>query len=179
VPHIDDRLEKGPHIALSFMRVNGYGAECERTFFVAPPNAKMKEMFCIMLEARKRAYAMVRPGIACAEVDRAANGFLRREGLGGYLLHRTGHGFGLGNHEAPWVAEGSTEVLQQNMLISIEPGIYMPGLGGFRHSDTVLVTADGYERLTHFPDDPASMTLNSRKFFTRLRGALVRKAVGV
>ena len=179
VPSLADRLEEGPHIALSFMRVNGYGAECERTFFVTPPNDKMIEMFKVMLEARRRAFALVQPGAPCAEIDLAANGFLREEGFGDYLLHRTGHGFGLGNHEGPWVADGSQEVLAENMLISIEPGIYIPDLGGFRHSDTVLVTEDGYESLTHFPTDLESLTLRGGKLFTRLRGVLVRKAVGI
>jgi Xaa-Pro aminopeptidase len=179
VPELGDRLETGPHIALSFMRVNGYGAECERTFFVTAPDAAMKDMYAAMLESRSRAYAMVRPGVACAEIDREANGFLRRRGLGDYLLHRTGHGFGLGNHEPPWVAEGSSDTLEENMLISIEPGIYVPGLGGFRHSDTVLVTEDGYERLTHFPDDIDSLTLKRPSIVTRVRGTLLRKAVGI
>jgi len=179
VPSVADRLAEGPHIALSFMRVNGYGAECERTFFVTQPTDKMIEMFKIMLEARRRAFVLVQPGAACADIDLAANGFLREEGFGDYLLHRTGHGFGLGNHEGPWVADGSPDVLAENMLISIEPGIYIPNLGGFRHSDTVLVTKDGYESLTHFPTDLESLTLQGSKFFTRLRGTLVRKAVGI
>lgn len=179
VPGIGDRLRDGPHIALSFLRVNGYAAECERTFFTAPPASRMKEMFGIMLEARARAFALIRQGIACAEIDSAANGFLRKQGLGDFLLHRTGHGFGLGNHEGPWVAEGSADVLEENMLVSIEPGIYVPDLGGFRHSDTVLVTSGGYECLTHFPTDLEALTLRGGKFLTQLQGALVRKAVGV
>jgi Xaa-Pro aminopeptidase len=179
VPGIADRLREGPHIGLSFLRANGYAAECERTFFVAPPTTRMKEMFAVMLEARARAFALVRPGAACAEIDLAANGFLREQGLGDYLLHRTGHGFGLGNHEGPWMAEGSADVLEANMLVSVEPGIYISGLGGFRHSDTVLVTPDGYECLTHYPTDIETLTLRSAKIFTKLRGALVRKAVGV
>lgn len=179
VPRVDDRLEAGPHIALSFMRINGYGAECERTFFVEPPTTQMKAMFATMEEARRRAFALVRPGAACAEIDRAANGFLRQEGLGEYLLHRTGHGFGLSNHEGPWVADGSPDVLAENMLISVEPGVYIPGLGGFRHSDTVLVTRDGYECLTRYPTALDALTITGGKLFTRLSGALVRKAVGI
>ena len=179
VPTVAERLHEGPHIGLSFMRVNGYGAECERTFFVSQPTSQMQNMFTAMQEARRRAFDLVKPGMPCAEIDQTANGFLREEGLGDYLLHRTGHGFGLGNHEGPWVAEGSQDVLAENMLISIEPGIYIPGLGGFRHSDTVLVTRSGYERLTNYPTDIDSLTLRSGKFFTRLRGALVRKAVGI
>jgi Xaa-Pro aminopeptidase len=77
------------------------------------------------------------------------------------------------------VAEGSSDVLAENMLISVEPGLYIPGLGGFRHSDTVLVTSTGFEPLTQYPTDIEALTVLSRKTFTRLRGALVRKAVGV
>jgi Xaa-Pro aminopeptidase len=161
------------------MRVNGYGAECERTFFVEPPTEKMRQMFSTMLEARRRAFRLVRPGVECAEIDAAANGFLREEGLGDYLLHRTGHGFGLNNHEGPWVAEGSPDVLAADMLISIEPGIYIPGLGGFRHSDTVLVAREGYELLTQTPTSLESMTITGSKPLARLKGAIVRKAVGI
>jgi Xaa-Pro dipeptidase len=179
VPGVADRLGDGPHIALSFMRVNGYGAECERTYFLAPPTAEMREMFATMREARRRAFDLLRPGVACAEVDEAANGFLRAEGLGPYLLHRTGHGFGLGNHEGPWVAAGSEEVLAQNMLVSVEPGIYLPHTGGFRHSDTVLITADGYESLTHSPVDLNDLTILARRPLARIKGTVVRRAVGL
>ncbi len=179
IPSVDDRLEHGPHIALSQMRVNGYGAECERTFFVSTPSSEMKEMFATMREARKRAFDLIRPGVPCAEIDRAANGFLRQEGFAENLLHRTGHGFGLGTHEGPWVAEGSEDILQENMLISNEPGLYIPDLGAFRHSDTLLVTKDGYENLTPYPADLEDVMILGSKPFTRLRGSLIRRAVGV
>jgi Xaa-Pro aminopeptidase len=179
VPSVGDRLAGGPHIGLSFMRVNGYGAECERTYFLAPPSAQMREMFTTMRQARQRAFALLRPGASCAEIDQAANGFLRDEGLGEYLLHRTGHGFGLGNHEGPWIAAGSSDVLAANMLVSVEPGIYIPGVGGFRHSDTVLITEDGYECLTRYPVELDALTIGGARPLTRLKGALVRWAVGV
>ena len=107
------------------------------------------------------------------------NGFLCDEGYGEYLLHRTGHGFGLGSHEGPWVAEGSSDVLAENMLISVEPGIYLPGVGGVRHSDTVLVTADGYERLTVFPTELESLSLRAYRPIARLWGGVMRRAVGI
>ena len=179
IPLIDDRLNEGPHIALSFMRVNGYGAECERTYFVAPPTSEMKKMFETMQEARRCGFKLIKPGVSCAQIDQAANGFLRQEGLSDYLLHRTGHGFGLGNHEGPWVAEGSEDILKENMLISIEPGIYVPDLGAFRHSDTLLITEGGYENLTPYPADLDSLTIRKSKLFNRLRGILVRRAVGI
>lgn len=179
VPTIADRLGDGPHIALALLRVNGYAAECERTYFLSPPRPEEKAAFAAMMEARRRAFALVRPGVPCAELDAATRTFLQQEGYGERLLHRTGHGFGLGNHEAPWVAEGSPDVLRENMLISIEPGIYLPGVGGIRHSDTVLVTRDGYESLTRHPMELASLTLTASKRLSRLKGALVRRAAGV
>jgi Xaa-Pro dipeptidase len=100
-----------------------------------------------MEEARGIAIRMIRPGVACDELDQAANEFLRAKGYTGEecRLHRTGHGIGLGSHEAPWVVEGSTDVLAESMVISVEPGIYLKGQsgGGFRHSDTILVTREG------------------------------------
>ena len=120
-----------------------------------------------------------RPGVACAEIDTAANGFLRDEGYRSNLLHRTGHGFGLSTHEGPWVAEGSEDVLEEGMLISVEPGIYLPGVGGVRHSDTVLVTGDGYECLTRFPTDLASLTIGGAKPWQRFTGAVTRRVAGV
>jgi Xaa-Pro aminopeptidase len=139
----------------------------------------MVELFEIMRAARCKAFDLVKAGVSCAEIDQATNDFLRQEGLGEYLLHRTGHGFGLGNHEGPWVAEGSPDVLAANMLISIEPGVYIPDLGGFRHSDTVLVTESGFECLTRYPVELDNLVIDSWKPLTRLRGALVRKAVGI
>jgi Xaa-Pro dipeptidase len=179
VPVIGDRLGPGPNIALGFLRVNGYAAECERTYFLAPPGPDERAAFSAMMEARRRAYALIRPGVRCAEIDALTRDFLVHEGYGPYLLHRTGHGFGLGNHEGPWVADGSTDILQENMLISIEPGIYLPGVGGIRHSDTTLVTRDGYENLTHYPVDLDSLTIRARKPLVRAKGAIMRRAVGI
>ena len=82
-------------------------------------------------------------------------------------------------HEGPWVSEGSQDVLKENMLVSVEPGIYLPGIGGVRHSDTVLVTVDGYETLTHYPTDIKCMTIGSSRLLNRLKGSIIRKAVGM
>jgi Xaa-Pro aminopeptidase len=179
VPSISDRLGAGPHIALALLRVNGYAAECERTFFLRDPSPEAVRAFHTMLEARRRAAALVRPGASGSEIDCRTKEFLRAEGYGEALMHRTGHGFGLGNHEGPWVAEGSTEILQENMLISIEPGIYLPGVGGVRHSDTFLVTRDGCEPLTHYPTGLVELTVRAAKPVNRLVGALTRRAVGM
>jgi Xaa-Pro dipeptidase len=181
VPALNDRLREGPHVALSFLRVNGYAAESERTFFTAPPSKEDRRAFRAMEEARRIAFRMIRPGIACGELDAAVNEFLRSEGYAGEdcRLHRTGHGVGLGNHEAPWIAEGSTDILAENMVVSVEPGIYLKGQGGFRHSDTVLVRRDGCERLTRYPSDVESLTIRGWRLAARFWGASVRRALNL
>jgi Xaa-Pro dipeptidase len=179
VPDLCDRLLEGPHVALVLTRVNGYAAESERTYFTAPPSSEVRNAFTAMMEARRMVFRMIRPGVPCGELDAAVNNFLRKEGYDGEdrRLHRTGHGFGLGNHEAPWIAEGSNDRLAEHMLISIEPGIYLPGIGGIRHSDTVLVTKDGYELLTRYPMDLDALMIRGWKLGTRIKGQLVRRAL--
>src|SRR5690606_27757470 len=116
------------------------------------PSPESKAAFSAMMEARRRALAMIRPGVSCSELDSAVTEFLTTEGYSGedQRLHRIGHGIGLGTHEGPWLAEGSADRLKENMVISIEPGIYLKDIGGFRHSDTVLVTEKGFRPLTHY-----------------------------
>ena len=179
VPDLCDRLVEGPQVALVLIRVNGYAAENERTYFTAPPSNEVRNAFTAMMEARRIAFGMIRPGMPCGELDAAVNNFLRKEGYDGEdrRLHRTGHGFGLGNHEAPWIAEGSGDRLAARMLISIEPGIYLQGIGGIRHSDTVLVTKQGYELLTRYPMDLDALMIRGWKMGTRIKGQLVRRAL--
>jgi len=179
IPQVDDRLANGPLVAMSFIRVNGYAAEVERTYFHQTPSENERELFQHMENARKAAFELVKPGVNCSEIDAAANNYFREKGLTEYLLHRTGHGIGLGNHEGPYVAEGSADVLEANMVISIEPGIYVPDIGGFRHSDTVLVTNSGAEYLTKYPRDIDSLIVPEYKMFKRLKGKLIRSAVGI
>ncbi|MFQ8433562.1 M24 family metallopeptidase [Amaricoccus sp. W119] len=158
-PEPSDTFREGPNVGLSFLRVNGYSAETERTFFLHAPSAEEAEIFATMLAACDIGYDMLRPGISAHEVDHRVMTFLRAEGFGDNLLHRVGHGIGMGGHEGPWVAEGSDDVLEENMIISIEPGLYWRGQGGYRHSDTVLITSDGYRKLTDFSRDINAMTL--------------------
>jgi Xaa-Pro dipeptidase len=177
LPDLNDRLCEGPHVALVLTRVNGYAAESERTYFTAPPSTQARKAFAAMMQARRIAFELLRPGLSCSELDGRVNEYLRTEGYGSdeQRLHRTGHGFGLGNHEAPWISEGSEDQLAENMVISIEPGIYLSGVGGFRHSDTVLVTQSGHEVLTVRPTE--LKVIHSWKPFTRGKGWLVRRAM--
>ena len=181
IPELSDRLGAGPHVALVLTRVNGYAAESERTYFTSAPSSTARDMFEAMMEARDRALAMIRPGVPCSEFDAAINGFLDQKGFGKeeQRLHRTGHGVGLGNHEGPWIAEGSSGVLAENMVISIEPGVYLKDEGGVRHSDIVLVTKNGHEALTKHPRDLESLTISKWKPITRIKGWFIRKALGV
>lgn len=180
VPPLRMKLERGPHVALALTRVNGYAAECERTFFTAPPTAEERGRFELMQAARQLAIRMARPGASCHDIDAAVNRFLAEKGWTPSLrLHRTGHGFGLGNHEPPWIAEGSTDVLAANMVISIEPGLYQTGVGGYRHSDTFLVTDEGVQRLTTAPDSLQALTLPPRSLKHRVRAAIVTRALGM
>lgn len=177
IPSIDDILKEGPHIALSLIRLNAYSSECERTFFLAPPTKEMIKAFEVMTEARNIAFSMIRPGIKCTVIDEVVKEFLEKEGYEGNLLHRTGHGFGLGTHEGPWIAEGSEHVLEKNMVISIEPGIYINGLGGIRHSDTILITDNGYESLTKYPVDLESLTIKAHKPFQKFKGKIIKRII--
>ena len=179
VPDLNDRLREGPHVALVLTRVNGYAAESERTYFTAPPSSEVRKAFAAMMEARRSAFNLIRPGLSCSELDATVNDCLRKEGYDGedVRLHRTGHGFGLGNHERPWIAEGSEDRLAENMVISIEPGIYLGGVGGVRHSDTVLVTKDGYELLTRHPTELRPLIIQGWKPFARFKGHLVKRAL--
>lgn len=181
VPRLTDRLRAGPHVAMVLTRVNGYAAESERTFFTQAPTKHERKMFHTIEKARQIAFAMVRPGVECAAIDAAVTSFLGESGFADFQvrLHRCGHGFGLGNHEAPWIAEGSTHILQQNMVISIEPGLYERGVGGYRHSDTVLVTADGHRPLTHAPLDIESLTLARTTLRHRVNSWVVGKTLGL
>lgn len=181
VPNLSDRLRGGPHVAMVLTRVNGYAAESERTFFTQTPTARERECFAIMQRARQIAFDLVRPGVPCAEIDAAVNGFLAGEGFADprTRLHRCGHGFGQGNHEPPWIAEGSSHVLQEHMVISIEPGLYDAGVGGYRHSDTVVVTADGWRSLTRASTDLDSLTVSRTRLRHRVNHWLVKRTLGL
>jgi Xaa-Pro aminopeptidase len=159
-PSAFDAIKAGMvNVELIAVQADGYSAECERTFFSQRVDEGDAKIFGDMMEAREAALAEVRDGALCSAVDMAAKQLLVDRGYGTNILHRTGHGIGIGTHEEPWVAEGYDIELKENMVISIEPGLYFEGHGGFRHSDTVLVTASGYEILTRTPVDLASLTL--------------------
>ncbi len=160
IPGLSDVLESGgPNVTIITTQANGYSAEVERTFFIDHVPDDARALFNLMMEARQMAYDLVKPGVRAEDVDRKVLQIIKNAGYEDKILHRTGHGFGITGHEPPWVALGSDHVLEKNMVISIEPGIYIKGMGGLRHSDTVLVTGDGCMRLTQSPDSLESLVL--------------------
>ncbi len=162
IPKIFAEMENGgPHVSIVYAQVDGYGVEIERTFFLGEVPPKAKKPFEIMFQARELAYNLLKPGEIMSNIDKKVRKFITDNGYGDYVIHRTGHGLGITGHEAPFLAEGYDRPLESNMLISVEPGIYIPGLGGFRHSDTILITEDGYIKLSKAPEKLEALVIAS------------------
>lgn len=149
----------GPHVSIINAVMDGYGTEVERSFFLGHVPEAAKQPFEAMMAARNLVFDMVQPGVPMSEVDKAANDLLKARGYGENLLHRAGHGMGITGHEAPFLAEGDTRIIAPGMSFTVEPGIYIKGVGGFRHSDTIIVTESGNVRLTSAPDTLEDLTL--------------------
>jgi len=141
--------EGGPNVSLLNGVMNGYGTEIERTFFLGHVPEAAKRPFDTMLEARRVALDAAHPGMLMSEVDRLANDVFRKAGYADYMLHRTGHGIGVTGHEGPFFAEGYDREIEPDMVFTMEPGIYIPGVGGFRHSDTIRIDASGPVLMTN------------------------------
>jgi Xaa-Pro aminopeptidase len=125
-----------------------YCSDMTRTVYVGRPSAAERKVYEAVKQAQQAAVDAVAPGMSVSEVDRAARKSLENSGLGKYFTHSTGHGVGLEIHEAPRVGVGQTETLQAGMVITIEPGVYVPGQWGVRIEDMVVVTERGCEVLT-------------------------------
>ena len=119
--------------------------------------AKLEEVYAVVLRAQQAAIRAIRPGVTGAAVDTVARSIIADAGHGGHFGHGLGHGIGLQVHEAPALRPNSTHVLQPGMIVTVEPGVYLPEWGGVRIEDDVLVTPDGYEVLTSAPRDLAAL----------------------
>lgn len=143
------RLPKRGFVTLDFgVVVDGYCSDMTRTVHIGKSLPGEREVYDAVLEAQEAGVAKIAPGVTASEVDEAARSVLRRAGLDKYFSHSTGHGVGLEIHEGPRLATKQTQVLQQGMVVTVEPGVYMPGKFGVRIEDMVLVTAAGGEVLT-------------------------------
>jgi Xaa-Pro aminopeptidase len=152
LPHhetADRVLEDGDAMVVDYgTRRHGYLSDITVTCCVGRPrDAEVEKVYAVVREAQRRAVETVRPGVTCGEVDRAAREVIERAGYGPMFLHRTGHGLGVQGHEPPFIVPGSTERLEEGMVFSIEPGIYLAGRFGVRLEIIVAVTRDGAESI--------------------------------
>ena len=153
LPHgvaTDKVIEKGDFVTLDFGALyNGYISDITRTIAVGQPSDKLVEMYNVVLESQLLALEKVGPGMTGIEADAVARDYLKSKGYGEAFGHSTGHGIGLEVHEGPGLSFRSETVLEPNMVVTIEPGVYLPGIGGVRIEDDILITETGNERLTH------------------------------
>lgn len=147
---------EGPVVFDHGVVVDGYCSDETATFFTTPPRKAVKDIYILVKEAHDQAIASIRPGIRASLVDGIARQRIREAGYGEYFTHGTGHGVGLEIHERPYISQRDHTVLEQGMIFTVEPGIYINGKWGVRIEDMVLVTGDGCRVLTK---RPKSLTL--------------------
>ena len=147
-------LAPGKLITIDYGAVrNGYYSDETITVALGRPAERAREIHAVVLEAHDRAIAGVKPGVPCRDLDELARGYIRERGYGDYFGHGLGHGVGLEIHEKPVLSPRSSTIVEEGMVFTIEPGIYLPGFGGVRIEDTVVVTSDGCRLLTRMPKD--------------------------
>lgn len=143
-------IEKGDMVTLDYgAYYKGYVSDITRTNAVGEPDSKLKAIYEIVLEAQLRGMEGIKPGMTGKQADALTRDYISEKGYGEYFGHSTGHGIGLEVHEGPSLSMKSELVLEPGMIVTCEPGIYIPGLGGVRIEDDVLITKDHNEALTH------------------------------
>lgn len=138
--------------------LGGYCSDMTRTIHMGPAGPKARRIYQAVLEAELAAIATVKPGAASGDVDAAARSVLRKYGYAKFFTHSTGHGVGLEIHEPPRLGKGQVEELTPGMVVTVEPGAYIPGVGGVRIEDMVLVTRTGCKVLTPTPKQLLQIT---------------------
>lgn len=157
MPHarVTDRaIENGDFVTMDFGCVyKGYCSDMTRTIAVGTPTDEMKKVYQIVLEANLRAMEGIRAGVKCSDIDALARGYIAEQGYGDYFGHGLGHSVGLYIHEEPRFSPKCDVITMENMVITDEPGIYLPGKFGVRIEDLVVVKENGYERLSNSPKE--------------------------
>lgn len=157
IPHAgatDRVLQEGELVWVDFVwQYHGYTGDITRTFPVGQVTGQLAEIYQVCLEAQAKARAEARPGMSGAHVDAIARDYIAARGYGQYFTHRTGHGLGLEVHEEPYIVGSNHRPLEVGNTFTIEPGIYIPGLGGVRIEDDVIMEAGGARSLTQYPRD--------------------------
>lgn len=148
----NQQLKKGDAVLIDIgVVINHYHSDMTRTVFFGNPDPKMIEIYEIVSEAQKEALALCKPHTPIANVDKAARDFIEKKGYGKYFTHSLGHGIGLEIHELPYMRQENSQVLLPGMAVTVEPGIYLPGIGGVRLEDSIIITSNGYINLTKRP----------------------------
>lgn len=132
---------------------NGYASDITRTFAVGEISSELKSIYNAVLEANLQGIQAIKPGVTLASVDQAARNAIEKAGYGPYFLHRLGHGLGIDVHEYPSVHGNNSDLVQSGMIFTVEPGVYVAGLGGVRIEDDIFVTDNGVEVLTSYPKE--------------------------
>lgn len=146
------KLQRGDLLVVDWgASANGYASDLTRSFAIGDVEPEFKKIAALVLAANEAGRAAGRPGVACGAVDRAARGVIERGGYGQYFTHRLGHGVGMEDHEEPYMFAENRQLLEPGMAYTVEPGIYLPGRGGVRIEDNVVVTKDGVEVLSDMP----------------------------
>lgn len=146
----EKRLTRGETVVIDFgARFQGYHSDETKTLILGKPDAKTKRIYEIVRRAQGKAIRTVRPGVTGREIDAAARDVIQKAGYGKFFGHGTGHGVGLAVHEDPLISPKGKTVVEEGMIFTVEPGIYVPGWGGVRLEDMVQVTSNGCERLTY------------------------------
>ena len=150
----DKRIEKGDMITLDFgAYYRGYCSDITRTFAIGEPDPKLKEIFNIVLTSQKKAIEEIKPGMTTKEADAISRKYISSHNYGEQFGHSLGHGIGLDIHEGPLLSQNSSDELKINNCVTIEPGIYIEGLGGVRIEDDILITENGCHVFTKCSKD--------------------------
>ncbi|MBP1730222.1 MAG: integrase [Deltaproteobacteria bacterium] len=157
LPHAqptDKPLQKGEAVIIDFgCHIDGYASDETCTITLGETDQKLRDMYLVVDEARRKGIRAVRAGVPVRELDALVRGTIEEHGFGEYFRHGTGHGLGIAVHEAPAITAKTDTLLEENMVITVEPGIYIPHVGGIRMEDVVLVGENGGEVLTRLRKD--------------------------
>lgn len=152
MPHAiatDKKIKKEKMVVIDLGAKNySYNSDLTRTYFLGRIERKCSDLYRIVLDAQRKAIDNIKPGVKASYIDNISRSYISEKGFGRYFVHSLGHGIGLETHEEPWLSGKSKAVLEQGMVVTVEPGIYIPGWGGIRIEDVVLVTKNNCEVLT-------------------------------